>query len=101
MPNTDAVWRARSSGEQITRSMPVTNDGSAAACTRPTSSSGRSSDPCRRPPAFASVRADEWGRTGYRSDGVAFTIDTFTRYMVHDPVHHVWDVQQGYATLDD
>ncbi|MEN9644131.1 MAG: hypothetical protein RL238_800 [Actinomycetota bacterium] len=51
--------------------------------------------------AFASVGDDEWGRTGYRSDGVAFTIDTFTRYMVHDPVHHVWDVQQGYAALGD
>lgn len=50
--------------------------------------------------AFASVRPDEWGRTGYRSDGVAFTIDTFTRYMVHDPVHHVVDVRRGYAALD-
>lgn len=51
--------------------------------------------------AFASVRADEWERTGYRSDGVTFTIDMFTRYMVHDPVHHVWDVRQGYAALGD
>ena len=50
--------------------------------------------------AFASVGPYEWSRTGYRSDGAAFTIDTFTRYMVHDPVHHVWDVRQGYAALD-
>ena len=50
--------------------------------------------------AYAAVRPDEWGRTGYRSDGAAFTIDSFTRYMVHDPVHHVWDVRQGYAALD-
>jgi hypothetical protein len=49
--------------------------------------------------AFASVGDDQWGRTGFRSDGAAFTIGSFTRYMVHDPVHHVWDVQQGYAEL--
>jgi hypothetical protein len=49
--------------------------------------------------AFAAVRPDQWDRTGFRSDGAAFTVDTFTRYMVHDPVHHVWDVEQGYATL--
>jgi hypothetical protein len=49
---------------------------------------------------FAAVQPDQWGRTGFRSDGAAFTIDSFTRYMVHDPVHHVWDVEQGYATLD-
>lgn len=49
--------------------------------------------------AFAAVDADQWQRTGFRSDGAAFTIDTFTRYFVHDPVHHVWDVQEGYASL--
>lgn len=49
--------------------------------------------------AFAAVRPDQWGRTGFRSDGAAFTIESFTRYMVHDPVHHVWDVQQGYREL--
>jgi len=49
--------------------------------------------------AFASVRDDEWQRTGFRSDGAAFTIDSFTRYMVHDPVHHVYDAEQGYAAL--
>ncbi len=49
--------------------------------------------------AFASVRDDEWQRSGFRSDGAAFTIDSFTRYMVHDPVHHVYDAEQGYAAL--
>ena len=49
--------------------------------------------------AFAAVRPEQWDRTGFRSDGAAFTVDTFTRYMVHDPVHHVWDVEQGYLTL--
>lgn len=48
---------------------------------------------------FATVYGDQWQRTGFRSDGVAFTIDSFTRYMVHDPVHHVHDVEQGYVRL--
>ncbi len=48
---------------------------------------------------FATVQGDQWQRTGYRSDGAAFTIDSFTRYLVHDPVHHVHDVEQGYSRL--
>jgi len=51
--------------------------------------------------AFADVGDGEWQRTGFRSDGAAFTIDSFARYMVHDPVHHVHDVEQGYAALSD
>ena len=35
---------------------------------------------------------DEWPRRGRRSDGASFTIDTIVRYMIHDPLHHVWDV---------
>lgn len=42
--------------------------------------------------AFAVVRGDQWDRPGRRSDGAAFTVDTFARYMIHDPVHHLWDV---------
>ena len=42
-------------------------------------------------PATA-VAAQVWGRTGIRSDGAAFTVDTFARYFLHDPVHHLWDV---------
>ncbi len=48
---------------------------------------------------FAMVTDEQWARTGVRSDGAAFTVDSFTRYLVHDPVHHVWDVHQGYAAL--
>ncbi|MDX6199763.1 MAG: hypothetical protein QOJ79_2914 [Actinomycetota bacterium] len=33
-------------------------------------------------------------RTGRRSDGAVFTIDSFARYLLHDPVHHLHDVQQ-------
>jgi hypothetical protein len=48
---------------------------------------------------FAQVTGEQWARTGHRSDGVTFTIDTFARYFIHDPVHHVWDVREGYSTL--
>ena len=40
--------------------------------------------------AFEQVR--DWNRTGTRGDGARFTIETFARYLVHDPVHHLWDV---------
>jgi hypothetical protein len=41
---------------------------------------------------FESVSGDQWQRTGFRSDGAAFTVDTFSRYFVHDVVHHLHDV---------
>jgi hypothetical protein len=48
---------------------------------------------------FEAVVGEQWERTGGRSDGARFTVDTFARYLLHDPVHHVWDVEQGYATI--
>ena len=33
-----------------------------------------------------------WQRTGLRSDGAAFTVESFTRYLLHDPIHHLTDV---------
>lgn len=44
--------------------------------------------------AFDDVAGDAWSRTGFRSDGAAFTVDTFARYFIHDPVHHLWDVRR-------
>lgn len=41
---------------------------------------------------FESVVDDEWERTGFRSDGAAFTVDTMSRYFLHDIVHHLHDV---------
>ncbi len=41
---------------------------------------------------FARITGDEWQRTGFRSDGAEFTIETFARYFIHDPVHHLYDV---------
>jgi hypothetical protein len=42
--------------------------------------------------SFAAVRGDQWQRTGRRSDGVAFTVESLSKYFVHDPTHHLWDV---------
>jgi DinB superfamily len=41
---------------------------------------------------FAAVSATGWSRPGRRSDGATFTVETFARYLVHDPVHHLHDV---------
>jgi hypothetical protein len=40
---------------------------------------------------FADVSSDQWQRPGRRSDGAAFTVETFGRYFIHDPVHHLYD----------
>jgi hypothetical protein len=31
-------------------------------------------------------------RPGRRSDGATFTAETFARYFIHDPIHHLHDV---------
>ncbi len=41
---------------------------------------------------FQGLADDQWPRTGRRSDGAAFTAETFARYFIHDPVHHLYDV---------
>jgi hypothetical protein len=42
--------------------------------------------------SFAAVSGDQWLRPGRRSDGASFTVETFARYFMHDPVHHLHDV---------
>jgi len=42
---------------------------------------------------FEGVSGAAWNRTGFRSDGAEFTVDGFARYLLHDPVHHLWDVR--------
>jgi hypothetical protein len=44
---------------------------------------------------FGTVAGDQWQRTGSRSDGAHFTIESFARYFVHDPIHHLHDVTGG------
>jgi len=41
---------------------------------------------------FAGLTPAQWERTGSRSDGAHFTVDSFARYLIHDPVHHLHDV---------
>jgi len=41
---------------------------------------------------FEGVSGDQWPRTGSRSDGAVFTIESFARYLIHDLVHHLYDV---------
>jgi SAM-dependent methyltransferase len=42
--------------------------------------------------AYENVSGDQWSRRGTRSNGDAFTVDTFARYHLHDVVHHAHDV---------
>ena len=48
--------------------------------------------------AFDGVGGGQWLRTGRRSDGARFSIAGFSRYLLHDPVHHLFDVtgQRGF-----
>lgn len=48
---------------------------------------------------FDGVQGEQWDRTGNRSDGAIFTVETFARYFIHDPIHHVVDVERGYEQL--
>jgi hypothetical protein len=42
--------------------------------------------------SFAALTAGQWLRPGRRSDGASFTVETFGRYFIHDPIHHLYDV---------
>jgi len=42
---------------------------------------------------FDAVTGEAWRRRGRRSDGASFTVDTFSRYLLHDVEHHLWDVR--------
>jgi len=41
---------------------------------------------------FDGVAGEQWSRPGMRSDGSPFTVESFARYIIHDPVHHLFDV---------
>lgn len=42
--------------------------------------------------AYAGVSGAQWERTGRRSNGSPFTVESIGRYHLHDVVHHLWDV---------
>ncbi len=46
------------------------------------------------------VRDDQWGRPGSRSNASPFTVESLARYIVHDPVHHLWDVSTTSVDRD-
>lgn len=41
---------------------------------------------------LAELTDDDWDRPGRRSDGAGFTVESFARYVLHDPIHHLTDV---------
>jgi len=43
--------------------------------------------------AVAAVPEGLLGRAGLRSNGSRFTVDSLTRYTLHDPIHHLHDVR--------
>jgi hypothetical protein len=42
--------------------------------------------------AYTMVCDGDWDRTGVRSNGSTFTVESLGRYVLHDLFHHVWDV---------
>ncbi len=42
---------------------------------------------------FEGLSDDQLTRQGRRSDGALFTILSFARYEIHDPIHHLWDIR--------
>ncbi|WP_221177277.1 DinB family protein [Nocardioides marmoriginsengisoli] len=41
---------------------------------------------------YAGVASDAWQRTGRRSNGSLFTVETLGIYHLHDVVHHLYDI---------
>lgn len=41
---------------------------------------------------YAGVGEDQWRRTGRRSNGSLFTVETIGIYHLHDIVHHLYDI---------
>jgi hypothetical protein len=41
---------------------------------------------------FDGVVGRQWSRSGMRSDGSAFTVESLGRYAVHDLAHHIYDM---------
>jgi DinB superfamily len=39
-------------------------------------------------------------RSAHREDGVEFFVASWAKYVVHDPMHHVVDIQRGNQILD-
>lgn len=44
---------------------------------------------------YDAVEGEAWARTGLRSNGSEFTVESIGRYHLHDVVHHAWDVRES------
>ena len=42
---------------------------------------------------FDGVEGAQWSLPGARSDGAHFSVESFARYMIHDPIHHLFDAR--------
>jgi hypothetical protein len=42
---------------------------------------------------YATVVGEQWRRSGRRSNGSVFTVESLARYHLHDLVHHLYDVR--------
>ncbi|CAB4708586.1 MAG: methyltransferase domain-containing protein [Actinobacteria bacterium] len=49
--------------------------------------------------AFDAVPGDAWSRRGTRSNGSEFTVDSLARYLLHDLLHHAWDVRDAVSAI--
>jgi len=47
--------------------------------------------------ALDGVSGPSWLRPGRRSDGASFSVGTIARCMIHDPIHHAWDVHKQHS----
>jgi hypothetical protein len=62
-----------------------------------TVASGLAASAARFTADLESLSLREWDRTGLRSDGAVFTVDSLARYVAHDPIHHLADVGRSLA----
>jgi len=49
---------------------------------------------------YAGVAEDQWQRSGRRSNGSVFTVDTIGRYHLHDVVHHLHDISPSVEPVE-
>jgi hypothetical protein len=45
------------------------------------------------------VEGDQWARSGQRSDGRSFTVESLATYLYHDVVHHLHDAEAGFEAI--
>jgi len=72
--------------DETARTMAYADQDPGTVSTELTAAAQRSAD------RFAALSEDQWSRPGRRSNGSAFIVESFGRYLVHDVVHHAHDI---------